>query len=596
MFKSIRSQLLFTYIILAVLPLLLVGGHLISQSFVNQQEQTLALQSELSQRVAEQVNNFIGQTKNEMELLVDTQDLLALSPEDQQAALGRLWTHNESFEELALTDRQGNELARVSRLGAADGHELEDLHDDIAFQQALIQDDAYYSSIEFDEETGEPLMTISIPIIDLQTGFGAGTLIANVRFKDVWDLIADVPVREGESVYIVDSRDRVVAHRNPSVVLRGSSYELPEEDGRYLSLSGDDAFVTLADVKLGLRAFDVVVERLAQDALAETFASLAITVAIITISLVVAIVMGVVVVNRITTPINALVTTAETIQEGDFSQRADEGGAREISALAVAFNGMTSRLHQSIDTLEQNVAARTQALETSIEVSRSLSALLTQEELVTEVVTQIREAYGYYHAHIYLLNKSGDMLIMSGGTGEAGRVMLEQRKSIAVGTGMVGRVAQTNTPIAAIDVTKDENWFHNPLLPETKSEAAVPISVGDVVLGVLDVQQDTVNSIRDEDIRVLQSIANQVAIALRNARLYADTQKIAGQQLRINEINQKIQQATTVESALQVAVRELGRAVGSGQATVQLADFGVVQLEDADVPDGNGHISLEDAE
>ena len=60
MFKSIRSQLLFTYIILAVLPLLLVGGHLISQSFVNQQEQTLALQSELSQRVAEQVNNFIN--------------------------------------------------------------------------------------------------------------------------------------------------------------------------------------------------------------------------------------------------------------------------------------------------------------------------------------------------------------------------------------------------------------------------------------------------------------------------------------------------------------------------------------------------------
>ena len=104
------------------------------------------------------------------------------------------------------------------------------------------------------------------------------------------------------------------------------------------------------------------------------------------------------------------------------------------------------------------------------------------------------------------------------------------------------------------------------------------------------------NSIRDEDIRVLQSIANQVAIALRNARLYADTQQVAGQQLRINEINQKIQQATTVESALQIAVREIGRAVGSGQATVQLADFGVTQLEDADVPDGNGHVSLEDAE
>jgi len=110
------------------------------------------------------------------------------------------------------------------------------------------------------------------------------------------------------------------------------------------------------------------------------------------------------------------------------------------------------------------------------------------------------------------------------------------------------------------------------------------------------VQQDEVNSIRDEDIRVLQSIANQVAIALRNARLYAETQEVADQQLRINEINQKIQQATTVENALQIAVREIGRAVGSGQATVQLADFGVTQWEGADVLDGDGHISLEDAE
>jgi len=94
----------------------------------------------------------------------------------------------------------------------------------------------------------------------------------------------------------------------------------------------------------------------------------------------------------------------------------------------------------------------------------------------------------------------------------------------------------------------------------------------------------------------LQSIANQVAIALRNARLYADTQNVADQQTRINEINQKIQQATTVERALQIAVREVGRSVGSGQATVQLADFGITKPDDADMFNGNGHVSLEDAE
>lgn len=596
MFKSIRSQLLFTYIILAVLPLLLVGGYLVSQSFVIEQEQTLALQSELSLRVAEQVDYFISQTKNEMELLINTHSLLELSPDEQQSVLGRLWTHGGSFQGLSLVDRQGQELSRISREGAVSENELRNLRGDVSFSQALLTKDAYYSPVAFDEESGEPLMTISLPIIDLQTGFGEGVLIATVRFKDVWDLIANVPVRDGESVYIVDSRGRVVAHRNPSVVLREFSYDLPEQDGRYLSLDGDDAFVTTAGVHLGFRAFDIVVEYLTEDALAETLGSVAVTLLLITVSLIVAVVMGVVVVNRITTPINALVMTAETVQKEGFLQRADENGPREIAILAIAFNAMMDRLHDSIDTLEQNVVDRTQALETSIEVSRRLSALLTQDELVNGVVTQIQQAYGYYHAHIYLLNEAGNILTLAGGTGEAGRVMLEQGQSIAVGMGVVGRVAQTNTPIVAADVRNDENWFHNPLLSETKAEAAVPISVGDVVLGVLDVQQDTVHSIRDEDIRVLQSIANQVAIALRNARLYAGTQVVADQQSLVNEINQKIQRATSVESALQIAVREVGRAVGAGQTTVHLADFGMTHSINGDSLNGDEYVSLEDAE
>ena len=95
---------------------------------------------------------------------------------------------------------------------------------------------------------------------------------------------------------------------------------------------------------------------------------------------------------------------------------------------------------------------------------------------------------------------------------------------------------------------------------------------------------------------MLQSIANQGAIALRNARLYADTQEVADQQSLVNEINQKIQRATSVESALQIAVREVGRAIGAGQTTVQLADFGAIQPVNGESLNGDEHVSLEDAE
>jgi putative methionine-R-sulfoxide reductase with GAF domain len=281
-------------------------------------------------------------------------------------------------------------------------------------------------------------------------------------------------------------------------------------------------------------------------------------------------VMATLLVNRRLRGITILTEVTTAIAGGDLNRMAPEGRKDEIGILAASFNAMTGRLREMVNTLEQRVADRTRAIETTSEISRRLSTILDQKQLALAVVEEVQRAFNYYHAHIYLYDEMEENLVMVGGTGEAGQLMLGRGHKIARGRGLVGRAAETNQVVLVADTQADPNWLANPLLPDTKSEVAVPISVGGRVLGVLDVQHNIVNGLSQQDVDLLQSIANQVAVAVQNAVLFTQTQRQAERETLVNAIGQKIQTASSVEGVLQVLARELGAALKVQRALVQV--------------------------
>lgn len=236
--------------------------------------------------------------------------------------------------------------------------------------------------------------------------------------------------------------------------------------------------------------------------------------------------------RRISIPLNQLTKAAESMGRGNLDKPVVVTGGRELYTLAKVFNTMADQIRQTMEGLEQRVAERTRDLErrsaqlqVAAEVARDATSTRQLDVLLNRAVNIIRDRYGFYHAGIFLIDQVGEYAVLQAATGEAGRNMIERNHKLKVGeTGIVGKVCSSGKSRISLDVGADAVHFKNPFLPETRSEMALPLKVGQQVIGALDVQSREASAFEQEDVTVLQTMADQLAIAIENARLFHETQ------------------------------------------------------------------------
>jgi GAF domain-containing protein/HAMP domain-containing protein len=297
-------------------------------------------------------------------------------------------------------------------------------------------------------------------------------------------------------------------------------------------------------------------------------------------------IIGTIVSTLIANPIVSLTSTAEKIAGGDLQAQATIKTRDEIETLSNAFNLMTSQLRGFINELEDRVKDRTRQLaeqneallfrsrqlQTVADVARGIAQTQELESLLTRIVTLISDRFGFYHVGVFLNDDQNKFTVLRAANSEGGQRMLARQHRLEIGAvGIVGYATGQGKPRIATDVGQDAVYFQNPDLPETRSEMALPLTVAGNTIGALDVQSKQPNAFTQDDITLFTALADQVAIAIYNNRLYQDA-------VRSLEDAQRV----TRQYLSQEWTKELSSRMASG---FQFTPQGLKELDGKEIPE-----------
>lgn len=410
---------------------------------------------------------------------------------------------------------------------------------------------AYIGQPEFDQSSSTFAVIIAVPLFAHDTREVIGVLRTTLDMKSITAVLNQTNLGTGQvELYVADGME-IPSEGGDFMPGQPGALSLPADRSSYGEMTYDDlpslvsrVPVTSLNPKLtdtiGILGWTIIVQKDREESLApvraQTQSITLISLLLLGFSSAIAFYAS----QILARPIMALTRAAEQIGAGDLNAKVSIRTEDEIGTLAGTINKMAGELGQSLSNLEKRVAERTTDLQIARhqsekragdllaigEISRLILSEKDLETLLPLITRLVGERFGYYHVGIFLLDESGQFAVLQAANSEGGKRMLERGHRLEVGeSGIVGFVAKSGNPRIALDVGLDAVYFKNPDMPNTRSEISLPLIVGGKTLGVMDVQSEKPGVFTEADAGTLTILADQVAIAIENARLFQQTQQ-----------------------------------------------------------------------
>lgn len=555
--------LLFGFIVYSVITIRISQGDLVANlesDLTKETADTVALiQTKLEQARFAALNLAIAVESGVSEE-ADLQQLL----ETSLAANSQIYGMSIGFEPNQLKPNLSSWAVRYRR--TADGNIESIMLDDYFEREWYLHPksvvDVSLSAPYQDDNTGDGnwIITTSLPFFDDSRGF-RGVVSTDLEMTAIQDIFIDTKVESLGYVFLLDERGTILGIGKPGQVYEpmvDSMFALAESEptGTWTNLienmTGEKSGFLLATDWEGNRMYVAFAPVGMNTGWSLAFVypetdiiqkSRSLQTTLTAYSFLLAILFGIIILyfsRNITNPLKRLTEVAEEISKGNLQISADVASNDEVGLLSETINRMTVQLRDTLSNLENRINERTRDLEASRrqsemraaqylaigEISKLINSKQELNILLPLITRLVSERFDYYHVGIFLLDATRQYAVLQASNSLGGQEMLKRSHKLKVGeSGIVGFAAKSGVPRIALDVGNDAVFFNNPDLPATRSEAAIPLKAYETIIGILDLQSDKPGAFTENDINMFSILADQIAIAIENTRLYEQTRQ-----------------------------------------------------------------------